>query len=70
MWNIPPCGKCKTFSQINTVKVLTNEKLNIMENIKSILYLFIHLLFHISLQSTKIFLNRPYRIKLVTQTKF
>ena len=32
--NVAPCGKCKLFPQINTVKLITNDKLNITEKIK------------------------------------
>ena len=31
---VVPCGKCKLCSQINTVKLVTNDKLNITEKIK------------------------------------
>ena len=32
--NVAPCGKCKLCPQINTAKLITNEKLNITEKIK------------------------------------
>ena len=32
--NVPPCGKCKFFSKINIVKLITSNKLNITEKIK------------------------------------
>ena len=32
--NVTPCGKCKLCSQTNTVKLITNNKLNITEKIK------------------------------------
>ena len=32
--NVTPCGKCKLRSQTNTVKLITNNKLNITEKIK------------------------------------
>ena len=32
--NVTPCGKCKLFPQINTAKLITNDKLNKMEKIK------------------------------------
>ena len=32
--NVVPCGKCKLCPQINTAKLITNDKLNITEKIK------------------------------------
>ena len=32
--NVAPCGKCKLCPQISTVKLITNDKLNITEKIK------------------------------------
>ena len=32
--NVTPCGKCKLCPQINTAKLITNDKLNITEKIK------------------------------------
>ena len=32
--NVAPCGKCKLCPQINTAKLITNDKLNITEKIK------------------------------------
>ena len=32
--NVAPCGKCKVCPQINTAKLITNDKLNITEKIK------------------------------------
>ena len=33
--NVTPCGKCKLCPQINTAKLITNDKLNITEKIKN-----------------------------------
>ena len=33
-FNVTPCGKCKLCPQMNTAKLITNDKLDIMEKIK------------------------------------